>query len=183
MTLLDSISFSPFRFRHFVSGLLPKSPFTYTPKRPKSCTQTCNRIAPAMLLRHGLKAEDSSSSKPNETIKTDSPTISKWQIGLFLWQKPARREPERSAASAKRAGTSYQGSRGAAPGAPLVTFPATGKSPGCRAERLHIRGGRGHRPRIKPPGVWGGAPIHGRGAEGRQPLAGFEAGTLGSVPI
>ena len=27
--------------------------------------------------------------------------------------------------------------RAAALGAPLVTFPATGKSPGCRAERLH----------------------------------------------
>ena len=27
--------------------------------------------------------------------------------------------------------------KGAALGAPLVTFPATGKSPGCRAERLH----------------------------------------------
>ena len=43
--------------------------------------------------------------------KTDLPTISKWQIGLFLWQKVARREPERSAASAKRAvrdGYSFQ---------------------------------------------------------------------------
>ena len=37
--------------------------------------------------------------------KTDLPTISKWQIGLFLWQKVARREPERSAASAARAVT------------------------------------------------------------------------------
>ena len=59
------------------------------------------------------------------------PTISKWQIGLFLWQKVARREPERSAASAKRAVTTHRGiPKGAALGAPLVTFPAAGKSPG-----------------------------------------------------
>ena len=63
--------------------------------------------------------------------KTDLLTNSKWQIGLFLWLKVARREPERSAASAKRAVTTYQGiPKGAALGAPLVTFPATGKSPG-----------------------------------------------------
>ena len=70
--------------------------------------------------------------------KTDLLTNSKWQIGLFLWLKVARREPERSAASAKRAATTHRGiPKGAALGAPLVTFPATGKSPGCRAERLH----------------------------------------------
>ena len=43
--------------------------------------------------------------------KTDLPTNSKWQIGLLLWQKVARRETERSAASAKRAvrdGYSFQ---------------------------------------------------------------------------
>ena len=43
--------------------------------------------------------------------KTDLPTNSKWQIGLVLWQKVARRETERSAASAKRAvrdGYSFQ---------------------------------------------------------------------------
>ena len=70
--------------------------------------------------------------------KTDLPTNSKWQIGLVLWQKVARRETERSAASAKRAATTHRGiPKGTALGAPLVTFPATGKSPG----------------------VWGGAPI------------------------
>ena len=43
--------------------------------------------------------------------KTDLPTTPKWQIGLVLWQKVARRETERSAASAKRAvrdGYSFQ---------------------------------------------------------------------------
>ena len=44
---------------------------------------------------------------------------------------PARAEAQRSAASAKRAETSYRGiPKGAALGAPLVTFSATGKSPG-----------------------------------------------------
>ena len=49
--------------------------------------------------------------------KTDLPTSSKWQIGLFLWQKVARRETERSAASAKRAvrdGYSFQFNRACA---------------------------------------------------------------------
>ena len=50
-------------------------------------------------------------------------------------------------------------SRGAALGAPLVTFPATGKSPGCRAwlchalaERPHTVGRRGPRPCSSSPG-------------------------------
>ena len=44
-------------------------------------------------------------------IKLDFPTYSKWQIDLLLWLKVARRETERSAASAKRAvrdGYSFQ---------------------------------------------------------------------------
>ena len=111
--------------------------------------------------------------------KTHFPTNPKWQIGLGLWQKVARRETERSAASAKRAardGYSFQFNRvcvpslepdcvrflkfcwnpggipkGAALGAPLVTFPATGKSPGCRAERLHLGECRGAKPLAKAP--------------------------------
>ena len=90
------------------------------------------------LLRHGLTAGSVTTGKAWGENKTDSPTNSKWQIGLVLWLKVARHEPERSAASAKRAATSHRGiPKGAALGAPLVTFPATGKSPGCRAERLH----------------------------------------------
>ena len=56
--------------------------------------------------------------KPEEKNKTDLPTNSKWQIGLVLWQKVARRETERSAASAKRAvrdGYSFQFNRACAP--------------------------------------------------------------------
>ena len=116
---------------HYNASSRTKTPFTYTPNPPKSCIQTCNRTAPAVLPRHGLTAEYFSWSKPKETTKTGLPTISKWQTGLFLWHKPARREPECSAASAKRAEISHQRvPRGAAPGDSLVTFSSGRKSPG-----------------------------------------------------
>jgi hypothetical protein len=73
--------------------------------------------------------------------KTDLPTNPKWQIGLGLWQKVARRETERSAASAKRAATTHRGiPKGAALGAPLVTFPASGKSPGVEGRSALLIG-------------------------------------------
>ena len=76
------------------------------------------------------------------------PTISKWQIGLFLWHKPI--EGVRLAAGgAKRPPRGIP--KGAALGAPLVTFPATGKSPGCRAERLQV--GAGTTSPAKAPGA------------------------------
>ena len=53
--------------------------------------------------------------------------------------------------------------KGAALGAPLVTFPATGKSPGCRAERLQVDAGATSP--VKSPGVRGGA------QRGHSPLA------------
>ena len=106
----------------------------------------------------------------------------------------AEGSPARCEASAKRAATTHRGiPKGAALGAPLVTFPATGKSPGCRAERLLVGAGatsRGYQPR-KSPGVEGrsapslgavGAvpPQWGAGAKsddllprGRSPLASF----------
>ena len=94
-------------------------------------------------ILEGIPAEpriDSRGCDPRCSLgrkKTDLPTSLKWQIGLFLWQKVARREPEQSGASAKRAATTHRGiPKGIALGAPLVTFPASGKSPGCRAERL-----------------------------------------------
>ena len=131
----------------------------------------------APLPSHGLKTESVPSMKPEEKNKTGLPTISKWQIGLLLWLKVARRETERSTASAKRAATTHRGiPKGAALGAPLVTFPASGKSPGCRAERLHQEAqglpaphkspGRGaERPLsgavgAKPPQKAPGAPTH-----------------------
>ena len=67
--------------------------------------------------------------------KTDLPTNSKWQIGLLLWLKVARREPERSAASAKRAvrdGYSFQFNRACAPSLEpdCVRFPKFCWNPG-----------------------------------------------------
>ena len=67
--------------------------------------------------------------------KTDLPTNSKWQIGLVLWQKVARRETERSAASAKRAvrdGYSFQFNRACAPSLEpdCVRFPKFCWNPG-----------------------------------------------------
>ena len=50
-----------------------------------------------------MKIEGVTPVELEEENKTDLPTTPKWQIGLFLWQKVARRETERSAASAKRA--------------------------------------------------------------------------------
>ena len=118
---------------------------------PPFSPKVASKRATILLPSHGLTAEYFSSLKPKETAHPIPPTTSKWQIPLRQWQKPARREPERSAASAKRAETLHQRvPRGVAPGAPLVTFPATGKSPGCRAERLHWRSW-GHPPRTNSP--------------------------------
>ena len=39
------------------------------------------------LPRHRLKVESVPSIEPKEKTKTDLPTNSKWQIGLFLWLK------------------------------------------------------------------------------------------------
>ena len=103
-----------------------------------------------------------------------------------MWQKVARRETERSAASAKRAvrdGYSFQFNRACAPslepdcvrfpkfcwnpggipkgtalGAPVVTFPATGKSPGVEG-RSALLVGAGTTVLHKSPGVGGARPF------------------------
>ena len=93
---------TPARRRNTPSPIPPFSPKV----APKRATQT-----PAPRIN----STKSFLRKTKGNNKTDSPTTSKWQIGLFLWQKAARREPERSAASAKRAVTPHRGSRGAAP--------------------------------------------------------------------
>ena len=140
----------------------------------------CGSIEPAassgaILPSHGLTAEGVTPGKTRGEKKTGLPTYSKWQIGLGLWQKVARRETERSAASAKRAAATHRGiPKGAALGAPLVTFPASGKSPGCRAERLQV--GAGTTSPAKTPGAWGGAPIHGGCGGRRPPLRGVQRG-------
>ena len=73
--------------------------------------------------------------------KPDSPTISKWQIGLGQWMKPYR-------GGAGTAGGAKRPPRGVPRGGPplgdsLVTFSSGRKSPGCRAERLHLGECRG----------------------------------------
>ena len=121
------------------------------------------------LPSHGLAAGSVTPGKTRGEKKTGLPTSSKWQIGLGLWQKVARRETERSAASAKRAATTHRGiPKGTALGAPLVTFPATGKSPGCRAERLH-QGSQGLPAPHKLPGRGAERPLMGRSAEDGAP--------------
>ena len=113
--------------------------------------------------------------KPEEKNKTGLPTNPKWQIGLGWRQKVARRETERSVASAKRAAATHWGiPKGAALGAPLVTFPASGKSPGVEGRSAPTRGGvqrtgrspsshrvsRGRKPLQKAPLPRGAAGIH-----------------------
>ena len=71
--------------------------------------------------------------------KTGLPTNLKWQIGLFLWHKPYRGGAG-TAGGAKRPPRGIP--KGAALGAPLVTFPASGKSPGVEGRSaLLVRAG------------------------------------------
>ena len=122
----------------------PQHPFTYTPFSPK--------VAPKRATQPPAPRINSTKSflrKTKEKNKTDSPTTSKWQIGLFLGQKAARREPEGSAAGGKRGVTPHGGARGAAPGAPLVTFPATGKSPGVEGRSAPSWGCGGLHPPLR----------------------------------
>ena len=69
--------------------------------------------------------------------KTGLPTNLKWQIGLFLWHKPYRGGAG-TAGGAKRPPRGIP--KGAALGAPLVTFPATGKSPGVEGRSALLIG-------------------------------------------
>ena len=106
--------------------------------------------------------------EPKEKKKTDLSTSSKWQIGLFLWHKPYR----------GGAGTAWGAKRpprgipkGAALGAPLVTFPASGKSPGVEGRSALLTGER----------RGGCAPSH-RQARGRRGGAPSSLGTGTAVP-
>ena len=113
----------------------------------------------AILPGHGLKTESVPSMKPEEKTRPVCPLSSKWQIGLGQWQKPYRGGGGNAAGGAKRPPQGIP--KGAALGAPLVTFPASGKSPGA----------------------WGGAPIHGRSAEEgvSPPRKGSAEGCTGGV--
>ena len=158
----------------------PQHPFTYTPFSPK--------VAPKRATQPPAPRINSTKPflrKTKEKNKTDSPTTSKWQIGLFLWQKAARREPERSAASAKRAVTphrqvqgrspwrafggreSHPGWRGGAPphGGVGASSPHFGERRAKSDDLLprgsapRIGGCRGYQPRTNS-GAWGAAPTN-----------------------
>ena len=108
---------------HYNASSRTKTPSTYTPNPSKSCIQTCNHSSTAPRINSRIfflvKAKGNN--------KTGLPTNLKWQIGLFLWQKPARREPERSAASTKRAVTLHRQVQGRSPWRAFGDFPRDGK--------------------------------------------------------
>ena len=83
---------------------------------------------------HGLTVEGVTPGRVWGEKKTDLPTDLKWQIGLFV----AESSPVQASAQRHQKVFCTGDSKGAARhrSAP-VTFPATGKSPGCGAERPH----------------------------------------------
>ena len=108
-------------------------------KRPAASSGARN------LPRHGLTAEGVTSIKLGEENKTGLPTYLKVAnpARLVAEGSPARAGAQRSERE-KGGDFAPRESRTVGSGAPLVTFPATGKSPGCRtwlchalAERLH----------------------------------------------
>ncbi len=152
---------------------------TELPRAPHHTPSPIPRIAPKVAPKRAthppaprINSTKSFLRKTKEKNKTDSPTTSKWQIGLFLWQKAARREPERSAASAKRAVTPHRQVQGRSPWRAFGDFPRDGKV---------TRGGGAERPLM---GVWG-PPAPTSGSEepslttcsrGAAPLASVAAG-------
>ena len=109
------------------------------------------------LPRHGLKAESAFSMKPREKTR---PICSQTESGksvYFLWQRAARVQAQRS--TNKGGFSALAGfQRAAALGAPLVTFPATGKSPGVEG-RSALLVGAGTTVLHKSPGVGGVRPF------------------------
>ena len=99
---------------------------------------------------HGLKAESVPSMKPEEKTRPICPLSSKWQIGLGLWQKVARRDAQR-ARKGRRPRT--RGFQRAQPLARLWRLsPRRESHPGFGAERPP-RGGCGGAAPQKAPGV------------------------------
>ena len=154
-----------------------------TPARRRNTPSPIPRINPKVAPKRATEPRINSRiflfAKAKGNNKTDSPTTSKWQIGLFLWQKAARREPERSAASAKRAVTPHRQVQGRSPWRAFGDFPRDGKV---------TRGGGAERPLM---GVWGPpAPTSGSRSqvwrlapEGAQPLARAFGGKGGASPL
>ena len=109
------------------------------------------------------------SIKLGEENKTGLPTYLKVAnpARLVAEGSPARAGAQRSERE-KGGDFAPRESRTVGSGAPLVTFPATGKSPGCRAERLH-QGSQGLPAPHKLPGRGAERPLMGRSAEDGAP--------------
>ena len=109
------------------------------------------------MPRHGLKAESAFLMKPREKTR---PICSQTESGksvYFLWQRAARVQAQRS--TNKGGFSALAGfQRAAALGAPLVTFPATGKSPGVEG-RSALLVGAGTTVLHKSPEVGGARPF------------------------
>ena len=120
-------------------GLAPFDPLASCPSGIVCDNLNPQTSSEAILPRHGLTTESMATVKHREKNKTDLPTQLKVaNRSIFL----AEGSPARCVSERKKGGNyALAGSRGAALGAPLVTFPATGKSPGVGgAERPPHRG-------------------------------------------
>ena len=96
------------------------------------------------MPRHGLKAESAFSMKPREKTRPICPQTESGKSVYFLWLRAARVQAQRSTNKGRfSALAGFQ--RAAALGAPLVTFPATGKSPGVEGRSALLMGAVGVR--------------------------------------
>ena len=139
-------------------GLAPFDPLASCPSGIVCDNLNPQTSSEAILPRHGLTTESMATVKHREKNKTDLPTQLKVaNRSIFL----AEGSPARCVSERKKGGNyALAGSRGAALGAPLVTFPATGKSPGVWGGAPKS-GGAGAASPAQTPGVWGGAPKSG----------------------
>ena len=97
------------------------SPFTYTPNRPKSCTQTCNRATDEQHKVFPLWSQRKKQDRFAHHLKVANRSFSVAQTS------PARAGAERS--ERKKGGDFVPGVQGRSPGTPLVTFVVKRKSP------------------------------------------------------
>ena len=73
-----------------VGGLLSSPQRRQAPLPPERGASSDGTQAINRLPCHGLKTQNVSFDETKGKNKTDLPTNSKWQIGLFLWHKPYR---------------------------------------------------------------------------------------------
>ena len=146
------VTFSPMRKspKNLPEGVSPSgySPWgaLSSPQQRKRCSpQKGEKLRAARKLHNPpaaprIENRECSLDETKGKNKTDLPTSSKWQIGLFLWQKVARVQAQRSTKEGE--GSAPRESRTVGSGAPLVTFPAAGKSPGVGGAERPPGGGR-----------------------------------------